>query len=136
MGSRKLIICDTGVVSRFLTDTIEFVEAVHKIGLDNILITTTIKIELFQWINGYKSIIGEKSYRDILSKISALQTIPIDRKVSLVAVELSKRYFFGVGDILSAAVAIEYDLEIFTINRKHFRKIKGLDLYEPPNFRK
>ena len=102
----KLILADTGTISRKLTLVDEF----------------------------YKSLLGESKYRKIVTEINLLPVIQIDRKIASLAIELSKRYMFGVPDLLTAATAICYELEIFTINTKHFKDIKGLNLYIPANF--
>lgn len=132
----RLILADTGAVSRALTNVPKFSEAFDYIGESNVLINAATKMELFQWINGYKSQLGEKDYRTLLLKINSLNTVQIDRKVSATAVELSRRYFSGVGDLLIAATAIENNIELFTYNKKHFKTIKGVRLYNPPSFQK
>ena len=130
----KLILADTGTISRKLTLVDEFVVAFDLIGQERIVVSATTKMELYNWINGYKSLLGESKYRKIVTEINLLPVIQIDRKIASLAIELSKRYMFGVPDLLTAATAICYELEIFTINTKHFKDIKGLNLYIPANF--
>ena len=130
----KLILADTGTISRKLTLIDEFVIAFDLTGQERIVVSATTKMELYNWINGYKSLLGESKYRKIVTEINLLPVVQMDRKISFLAIELSKRYSFGVPDLLTAATAICYELEIFTINTKHFKDIKGLNLYIPANF--
>ena len=131
----RLILADTGVMSRYLTNVEKFEKAIDEtISFQRIAVSTTTQMELLHWINGYKSLLNEKDYRSILFKINNLKVLQIDRKIASLAIELSKRYMFGVPDLLTAATAICYELEIFTINTKHFKDIKGLNLYIPANF--
>jgi predicted nucleic acid-binding protein len=130
----QLIIADTGVVSRRLIGKQPFIDAFDYIGKERIVITAITKIELFHWVNGFKNGLGEKGYRNTIAEINKFPTIQIDRKVSAIAVDLAQRYFTKVGDLLIASIAIHNGIEIFTVNTKDFKSIKGVNLYTPPNY--
>ena len=70
----------------------------------------------------------------MLAEINKFPLIQIDRKVSSIAVDLSKYHFTKVADLLIASTALHHGIEIFTINAKDFKNIKGVDLYIPPNY--
>ncbi len=130
----RLIIVDTGVLSRRLSNKEEYIKAFDYIGNERIVITSITKIELFNWVRAYRSHLGEKKYKIIFASIDKFPTIHIDRKTSTLAVELSQRYFTKIGNLLIASVAIQYEIEIFTNNTKDFKNIKGVKLYTPPNY--
>lgn len=130
----QLVIADTGVVSRRLMGNKEIIEAFDFVGNERIVITAITKIELFNWVNGYKSKLGEKAFKMLIAEINRFPTIHIDRKVSSMAVELSQRYFTKLGDLLIASIAIQNGLEVFTLNQKDFKTIKGVNIYMPPNY--
>jgi tRNA(fMet)-specific endonuclease VapC len=130
----RLIIADTGVVSRYVMQKEPFIEALDYIGFDRLAVSAITKIELTHWVNGYRSQLGDKKYRDSFAVINKFPTIQIDRKVSSIAVELSKHHFTKVADLLIASTALHHGIEIFTVNYKDFKNIKGVDLYTPPNY--
>ena len=51
----RLILADTGIVSRRLTENQAIIDAFDYIGKERIVISAITKIELFNWVNGYKS---------------------------------------------------------------------------------
>ncbi len=130
----RLILADTGVVSRRLSENKPITDAFEYIGKDRIVVSSVTKIELFNWVNGYKSELGEKGYRNLIAEINKFPVIQLDRKVSSIAVDLSKYHFSKVADLLIASTALHHGIEIFTVNSKDFKNIKGVDLYNPPNY--
>jgi predicted nucleic acid-binding protein len=130
----RLIIADTGVISRYVMQKEPFIEALDYIGFDRLAISVITKIELSHWINGYKTQLGAKKYRDSFTVINKFPVIQIDRKVSSIAVDLSKYHFTKVPDLLIASTALHHGIEIFTVNSKDFKNIKGVELYTPPNY--
>jgi predicted nucleic acid-binding protein len=130
----RLILADTGIVSRRLTEKQPIVEAFEYIGKERIVVSSITKIELFNWVNGYKNQLGKKAHRNLVAEINKFPVIQIDRKVSSVAVELSKYHFTKVADLLIASTALHHGIEIFTVNSKDFKNLKGVDLYTPPNY--
>lgn len=133
----KSVICDTGVMSRVFSGVDEYVDAFEYIKSQKIevFITSTIKMELHTWLIGYKNLLGIKKFEIIMQAINELPIIRMDKEISIIAELLSKKYHqFGVPDLLTSATALNKKLRIFTINIKHFEKIKGVKLYYPPNF--
>ena len=130
----RLILIDTGVMSRYIMENEPFVSAISYIGSDRLVISAITKMELTHWINAYKNQLGAKKYRDNFSIINKFPTIQLDRKVSFIAVDLSKYHFAKVADLLIASTALYHGIEIFTVNSKDFKNIKGVNLYTPPNY--
>jgi predicted nucleic acid-binding protein len=130
----RLILADTGVMSRYIMENEPFVNAILYAGSERFVISSITKIELIRWINGYRSQVGERKYKNILNKINRLPTIQIDRKISAISVDLSKHYLTKIPDLLIASTSLTHGIEIFTVNTKDFKPIKGVELYTPPNY--
>lgn len=129
----RLILADTGVISRYVMQIPPFIEAIDYIGIDRIAISAITKIELTHWVNGYKKTLGAKKYKDAFILINSFPTVHIDRKISAIAIDLSNHYLTKVPDLLIASTAIHHGIELFTVNGKDFKTIKGFNLYVPPN---
>ncbi len=125
-----LVICDTGVISRYLLSTPLFEETVRlRIGTPNIRITPVIRIELLNWVSGFRQL--TKSQR--ASMLRVIRTTPllhITQGISELAVELSNRYINSkASDTLIAATALYHDLPVYTLNKKDFQPL-GVTLFE------
>ncbi len=132
LNNPKIIICDTGVMSRFLTNKPEYVTAIEEI-IDNgniPVVTALIKIELYEWIFDYKNQIKKSVFERILSQIDEWAMLSIDDAICEHGVNLGKRFYFGIGDIITASASVVKKIELLTINLKHFKKLKAI-LYFP-----
>ena len=71
----------------------------------------------------------------MVKRINAFNILHFDENVSRRSVELIKLFKLShdlkIPDGIIAALAVEYDLPIFTYNIKDFRFIPGLQLYQP-----
>lgn len=55
--------------------------------------------------------------------------------VSQQVLDVSRRWpDTGVGDCYTVATALVFDVPVFTLNPKHFGRVKGLILFEPANY--
>jgi predicted nucleic acid-binding protein len=55
--------------------------------------------------------------------------------VSEQALEVARRWpDTGVGDAYTIATALVFDVPVFTLNPKHFERMKGIQLYKPDNY--
>lgn len=88
-------------------------------------------MELVQGARDKAHLKGIKSYL----KRTGLEIIPIDQSISHRAMYLmeehSLRDGLGAGDAIIAATALVRDESLFTLNRKHFKSIRGLELHPP-----
>lgn len=124
--------------NRILTDTsvwIEFFKSKSKIGdrLESLLIENSVwtcGIILFELLQGVKS---EPEKVKILDKLSSLPYVEMTNILWQKSAELSISFKkeglnFPLSDIFIAAIAIENNLSVFTID-KHFKQIPNLNLY-------
>ena len=123
---KNKIICDTGVISRFLTQKDKnIVNTINKIGLDNVCITPLNKIELLNWISGYKDITKEMRSK-LLKSIKALPIIHINEAISKLAIEMSDDQINSKpADTFIAAIAKYHKTPIYSLNNKHFEILKA-----------
>ena len=122
----KKVICDTGIISRYLLNEkaiFEFVET--NIGFSNILITAINKIELRNWLSNYKQL--TKSERaSTLKAIHSFPVIHINEPISKLAIAISdKNINAKPADIFIGATSIYHNIPIYTLNIKDFKIIKA-----------
>src|SRR3989344_5247538 len=96
---------------------------------DNISIS---RITACEFIYGSKNSKEKKINKDFLE---ALDTIEINEKISEYSYSLLDKYGlsvkFGISDALIASTAIVENLYLWTLNTRHFRRIKELKLFKP-----
>jgi predicted nucleic acid-binding protein len=87
-----------------------------------------------EWVQGARDKAQLKRIKTFLKK-AEIEIIPIDQSVSHRAMYLLEEHGLkdGLrsGDALIAATALVRDEPLFTLNRKHFKPIRGLDLHQP-----
>ena len=125
---------------KILADTsvwIEFFKKESEIGdkLSSLLAegsVTICGIVIFELLQGIKS---DKEKSIILNAISELPYIEMNKALWEKSATLSstlrkKGIVIPLSDILIAAISLEYDLSIFTLD-KHFENIPNIKLYRP-----
>jgi len=118
------VLIDTNIIARILAGDIGLAKMV--INLDDPVINAIVWIETIQ---GSKS---KSEIRSIEQYLDSYQLIPIDDEVSEEARRLIKQYSNSHGlmlaDSIVAATCVVYNLELLTLNLKHFRFVSGLKL--------
>jgi len=125
---------------RILVDTciwIEFFNPDSLMGkaLERLIVSdsvVTCGIVLFELMQGIKS---EKEKAVITNSISNLPYIEMDlqlwEKAAVISSSLKRKGLtFPLSDIFIAAIALEHNLPIFTLD-KHFESISGITIYKP-----
>lgn len=127
MEEGRLILCDTNILIEIYRNNASIISEVGKIGELNVALSVISAGELLYGAMNRKEL---ASIRKDLAKVSLLK---IDNQVCEVFLQLMTDYSLShhldVPDGLIAATAIRYDVELFTLNKKHFQFIKGLRLY-------
>lgn len=122
-----MILCDTNILIEIYKSNAQIIEIVKQIGQDNIAISDVTCAEL---LFGARNKSELKIIRKDLNKLTIL---PIQSKVSTLAVELVEKYSLShnlaLPDALIAATAIIYDLHLYTLNIKDFKYIDGVKLF-------
>ncbi|WP_198555261.1 type II toxin-antitoxin system VapC family toxin [Siphonobacter sp. SORGH_AS_0500] len=127
MEEGRLILCDTNILIEIYRNNASIISEVGKIGELNVALSVISAGELLYGAMNRKEL---ASIRKDLAKVSLLK---IDSQVCEIFLQLMADYSLShhldVPDGLIAATAIRNDVELFTLNKKHFQFIQGLRLY-------
>lgn len=128
MENSKLVLCDTDIIIEFYKGNKLIANKLEDIGIDNIAISSVTAAELIF------GALNKKELKQICKDIESLNIIPINNQINDRFLELMKKYSLShklkIPDCLIAASSIEYNLKLFTLNRKDFIFIGNMDLFE------
>lgn len=127
MAKNKIVLCDTNILIELSKSNIEVVDELRSIGSANIAVSSVSAGEL---------IVGALNKNDlnkIKKALAAIQVVYLNETISLKSIELLETYSLSHGldipDSLIAATALINEFQLYTLNLKHFKFIKGLRLY-------
>jgi predicted nucleic acid-binding protein len=124
----SLIICDTNIFIHAFNGNEATIAELAKIGTENTVMPSITAMEL---IRGMRN---REELDKMIKRIKAFNILHFNENVSRRSVELIKSFKLShdikIPDGIIAALALEYDLPIFTYNIKDFRFIPGLQLYQ------
>lgn len=125
---KKLVLCDTNIIIEFYKGNGKIVEILQKIGVENIVISSVTAAELvFGAINKHE-------LKTINADIAQLNLTLLNEIISEQFLLLMQKYSLShkldLPDALIAATAIVNDLELYTLNVKHFKYIHKLKLFQ------
>jgi len=124
-----MILCDTNIFIEIYrkNNTVRNI-VLDKIGLENVVISDVTRAELFY------GAINKRELQMIRKDLSNIPFLHIDQSISKMAVELVEKHCLShktdLEDALIASTAIYYDIELFTLNLKHFKYIPNIKLYQ------
>ncbi len=124
-----MILLDTNVVIEFFKDRAPTSAHVKQLPFSQLCISDVTQAELiFGAFN--KAELGQ-----ITAGLRALSILPITAAISARMVRLMEEFCLSnrltLPDALIVATALEHKLDLYTLNRKDFRYIPALRLYEP-----
>lgn len=123
-----MILCDTNILIEFYKNNPEIIAEFRSIGLNKLAISTISQAEL------YHGAINKIELQKIKKHLEMLQIFAVDVMVSNKFIELMETYSLShklcIPDALIAATALIHNLDLYTLNIKDFRFIKGLNFYE------
>lgn len=123
-----MILCDTDIIIELYRNNEQIITELKKIGEENIAISVITVGELFF------GAFNKSELKQIEKDIKCLDLKFVDEEISKVFYNLMLDYSLshklGIPDAFIASTAIVNDLELFTLNVKHFKFIKGLKLYQ------
>jgi len=122
-----MILCDTDIIIELYRNNEQIIAELKIIGEENIAISVITAGELFF------GALNKKELKQIEKDIKCLDLKLIDNEISKMfynlMLEYSLSHKISIPDAFIASTAIVHDLELFTLNVKHFKFIKGLKLY-------
>lgn len=118
---------DTSVVIKYLKGTPEVVELID--GLEGEVFSSYLVLaELYEGIFRSKNEVEQKilEYFSTFDKVFGLDEV-VSKKFGKIRAELKQKGFIIEDiDIFIAATCLSYNLELVTLNKKHFERVKGL----------
>jgi tRNA(fMet)-specific endonuclease VapC len=127
MEKEKLVIADTDVIIEFLDRDNEVVkQKLRSFGINNIFLSEVTASEL---VFGARD---KKHLATLIAFVDQCVVLPINEATSNLHFKLVRDYSLShklqVQDALIAATALHWDIDLFTLNLKDFKFIKGLRL--------
>jgi predicted nucleic acid-binding protein len=124
-----MIVIDSSVIVDFLRagkkQETQFVRLAGE-SEENLVVSIVTHTELYSGRSVWES---KKALEDLEVVLSQMTIVGIDTALSKVAGKLVARYGMSLADAVIAATTIEQKALLATLNRKHFKMIKGLELY-------
>jgi predicted nucleic acid-binding protein len=125
----QVILCDTNIIIEFYKGNESIVGSIRAIQEQNIAISIVTAAELIY------GAMNKQELARISQDIDNLVVYPLTTRISRLHIELLKKYSLShnltLPDALIAATAIHHRIELYTLNRKDFRYIVGVKLYQP-----
>jgi tRNA(fMet)-specific endonuclease VapC len=123
----KKILIDTDIIIKsFRGDSNIFREL--NVIKNKFAISVVTSLELLNGANNIKQLISTKK------ELKAYTILHFDIEISSIAFQLFSKYAvkkkLQIPDLLIAATAIKYNLEIYTDNKKHYNFIEGVKFYK------
>lgn len=123
-----MILCDTNILIEFYKNNLKVIHELRRIGLNQLAISTITQAEL------YYGAINKIELKKIKKNLRLLRIFSVDVIVSTQFIELMETYSLShklsIPDALIASTALVYKINLYTLNLKDFRFIKGLNLHE------
>ena len=121
------VICDTNIFIHYFNGDLPTQKEIEEIGLKHILMPSVTKMELFRGMD------NKNKMQWMLSRVKYFNVIHLTEEVSEKATDLIQQYSLSHGltipDALSGAMAIVYEMPLFTYNVKDFRYMPEIKLY-------
>ncbi len=127
------ICLDTDVLIDFLRGKRKIVEAIKTLEEKHKLLTTSINIfELYYGAYRTGKSGNVKAVDELAERLEILKLTEQSAKISgeILAELESDGRAINLRDILIAGIAIKNDVTLFTGNKRHFQRVKGLKLFE------
>jgi predicted nucleic acid-binding protein len=123
----RKVICDTNVFIRHFKKDETTVAEMVKIGSENVLLPSIVAMELFRGMSNKNEMASMKS------KLKHYNLLHVDTAISQKALEFIEAYRLSqdlkLPDAIIGAMAVVYQIPLFTYNVKDFRYLEGIKLY-------
>ncbi len=123
-----MILLDTNIIIELFKGNSETINLLKSIKEENFSISIITSMEL------YYGALNKRELNVIKKFLKNFELLPINEKISKISLDLIEKYSKSHGleipDALIAATAIYYDIPLLTYNRKDFKYIKELKLFD------
>ena len=122
-----MILCDTDIIIELYRNNESIITELKNIGEENIAISVITAGELFY------GALNKTELKQIERDVKCLDIKFVNEEISVLfynlMVEYSSSHKLSIPDAFIAATSIVHRIELFTLNIKHFKYIKGIQLY-------
>ena len=119
-----MLLVDTNILIDHLRGVEAATDFIQSVGKENLAVTTVVEMELYQGVR------NRVEYAKLRKELLGFVRIDLNESISQTGLYLSQKFALShqlsVADMLIAATALVYDLELRTYNLKDFHFIPGL----------
>ena len=123
-----MILCDTNILIEIYRGNNEIIKTFKGIGQGSVAVSDVTCAELFYGAR------NKRELQIIQKDLNKLTILPIKTDISTMAVELVAKFALShkisLPDALIAATAIFQNIELYTLNRKDFKFIDNIRLFD------
>ncbi len=124
---KGLVICDTNVIINWLKNEPITINYLNQIGDESIAITSISFMEILQGAR------NKNEFDYLIKTINNFKILHFTERASLISTQLIEKFVLShklqIPDAIIAAIAIDYELPLFTLNLKDFRFIQEIVLW-------
>lgn len=128
MEQNPLILCDTNIIIELYKNNSIIVSKLKSVGQENIAISIITSGELIY------GAINKHELKRINEDIDYLHVLHIDQEIGELMLQLLNQYSLShnlsLPDGLIAATSIVKKMPLYTLNKKDFKYIEGIDLFD------
>ena len=129
MARPEMVICDTNILIEYFKSNREVIQNMEAFGMNNAAISHVTIAEM------YFGAFNKSELSKIKKVLEKFILLPMDENISTLFTEIMHDYSLShkisIPDALIASTAIFSHSKLYTINKKDFSFIKGLQLYNP-----
>jgi predicted nucleic acid-binding protein len=123
-----MILLDTNIFIETIKGNAIIKNNVFVIGTENVCTSIVCAAELYYGAR------DKREFTQIAKDLNDSKIYPITLPISLLALDLMKQHILsnkvGFPDFLIAATCLHHQIPLYTLNKKDFKFIKGIQLYQ------
>jgi predicted nucleic acid-binding protein len=125
----KTVLIDTNIFIGFDRGTSVLLTYLLKENEENDSKLFVCSLSEYEYYLGLKpNSVALKSAEKLFESIASL---PLTRDISRIATVIARKHQIGMVDACIAASCLELKAQLATLNKKHFKSIKGVEFWEP-----
>jgi len=128
MAKETLVLCDTNIIIEFYRENSSVLKKLRVIGQERIAVSIVTAGELLY------GALNKKESKQINQDIAHLHLLHLDPVIGERFIDLINEYTLShnlsLPDGLIAATALVADIPLYTLNKKDFKYINGIQLYQ------
>jgi predicted nucleic acid-binding protein len=128
MAKKSLVLCDTNIIIEFYKENPLILAELRGVGQQNIAVSIITVGELLY------GALNKEEYRQIDQDLAHLHLFHLDKAIGECFMEIMSKYSLShnlsLPDGLIVATALIEDIPLYTLNKKDFRYIGGIQPYK------